>query len=176
MNTSLSKQGDLGSKLPAMPAQATWKAGSAVEVGWTVSAHHGGGYAYRIAPANEPLTEETFRKMPLDFAGKAALRWGGDKSTQVEFDPVERGWETKVGTMPPGSAWRKMPIPTVLWQREGPSFEPVCNETEECRRAVSQYQGYAWDQGICKCSGHTSGGGPLLPNIEMVDNLQVRVV
>ena len=49
--------GDLGSKLPAMPAQAIWKAGSFYEVGWTVSAHHGGGYAYRLAPADGPLTE-----------------------------------------------------------------------------------------------------------------------
>ena len=41
MNTSLAKQGDLGSQLPPMPAQASWKAGSLVEVAWTVSAHHG---------------------------------------------------------------------------------------------------------------------------------------
>lgn len=61
MNTSLSHEGDLGSELPAMPSQAYWKVGSQVEVGWTVSAHHGGGYAYRLAPASAPLTEETFR-------------------------------------------------------------------------------------------------------------------
>jgi hypothetical protein len=171
MNTSLSKQGDLGSKLPAMKPTATWKVGAQVEAGWTVSAHHGGGYAYRLAPANAPLTEETFRKMPLDFVGNSILRWGGDKKTQLEFNSLERGWETNVGTMPPGSSWRKFPIPTVLWQREGPSFEPVCEESEECRREVSQNQ-YAWTPGVCKCSGH-SNGGPLLPNIEMVDVLQI---
>lgn len=68
-NSSLAKQGDLGSRLPTMAPQAVWKAGSAVEVGWTVMANHGGGYAYRMAPASAPLTEETFRKMPLDFEG-----------------------------------------------------------------------------------------------------------
>jgi hypothetical protein len=34
-NTSLAKEGDMGSKLPAMASQATWKAGSSYEVGWT---------------------------------------------------------------------------------------------------------------------------------------------
>ena len=30
---------------------------------------HGGGYSYRMAPADGPLTEATFGKMPLDFVG-----------------------------------------------------------------------------------------------------------
>ena len=54
-----------GSKLPAGPSQATWKAGAAVEVGWTVMANHGGGYQYRLARADDPLTEKTFQEMPL---------------------------------------------------------------------------------------------------------------
>ena len=32
--------------------------------------------------------------------------------------------------VPKGSSWRKNPIPTVLWEREGPSFEPLCTESE----------------------------------------------
>ena len=94
MNTSLSKQGDFGSKLPAMASQATWKAGSAVETGWTVSAHHGGGYAYRMAPADGPLTEETFGKMPLDFVGNSILRWVPPKSRPV-FGPSFPGVSTR---------------------------------------------------------------------------------
>lgn len=54
-----------------MPSQATWRVGTAYEVGWTVMAHHGGGYAYRLAPADGPLTEETFGKLPLDFVGES---------------------------------------------------------------------------------------------------------
>jgi hypothetical protein len=171
MNTSLSKQGDFGSKLPAMASQATWKAGTAVEAGWTVSAHHGGGYAYRMAPADGPLTEETFGKMPLDFVGNSILRWGGDRSTQLEFSPQERGWQTMDGTVPAGSSWRKFPLPTVLWQREGPSFAPVCNESQACKD-YARGGGFGPRTGVCKCSGH-SNGGPLLPNIEMVDLLQI---
>jgi len=169
MNTSLAKQGDLGSQLPPMPAQASWKAGSLVEVAWTVSAHHGGGYAYRLAPADQPLTEFTFRKLPLDFVGMSKLRWDGNKSTTLEFNTMDRGWETNVGTMPPGSTWRKFPIPTVLWEREGPSFEPVCEELESCKRYAT---GYGGGPGSCLCSGH-SNGGPLLPNLEVVDNVRV---
>ena len=32
------------------------------------TASHGGGYQFRLCPANEPLTEECFQKMPLKFA------------------------------------------------------------------------------------------------------------
>ena len=70
-------------------------------------AHHGGGYAYRLAPADGPLTEETFRKTPLDFVGPGILRWDGDRTTQLEF-PAARVSE---GTVPTGSEWARNPIP-----------------------------------------------------------------
>eukprot|EP00908_Phaeocystis_cordata_P005334 Transcript_15812.p2 GENE.Transcript_15812~~Transcript_15812.p2 ORF type:complete len:240 (-),score=76.31 Transcript_15812:614-1333(-) len=132
-NSSVAKQGDAGSALPLMPPQATWEAGASVEVGWTVMANHGGGYAYRLAPADAPLTEAAFQKLPLDFVGASALRWDGDVASQLAFDPLAKGWQTAAGTTPAGSTWRKNPIPTVLWEREGPSFEPVCEESEACR-------------------------------------------
>ena len=152
MNTTLTKQGDVGSKLPPLETNTVWTAGVAYEAGWTVSAHHGGGYAYRLAAADGPLTEEAFRKTPLDFVGDSILRWGGDKATQLKFNSTARGWETTVGTTPAGSTWRKFPIPTVLWGREGPSFAPVCEESDACKVAVLQGRtsGVA---GICKCSG-----------------------
>lgn len=87
-----------------------------------------------MAPADGPLTEEAFGKTPLDFAGNSILRWGGNKETQIEFNTTEKGWETNKGTTPPGSTWRKNPIPSGLWAREGPQFEPVCQESEECIR------------------------------------------
>ena len=93
------------------------------EVGWTVAANHGGGYAYRLAPLDSPLDEVTFAKMPLDFVGESILRWGGDHSTQLPFNSSARGWETSVGTTPKGSMWRKNPIPPVVWSREGATFE-----------------------------------------------------
>eukprot|EP00041_Stephanoeca_diplocostata_P005157 m.57506 g.57506 ORF g.57506 m.57506 type:complete len:433 (+) comp15607_c0_seq1:87-1385(+) len=168
-NSSVAKLGDAGSKLPAGPSQATWQAGHAYEVGWTLAAHHGGGYAYRLAPADGPLNEETFGKLPLDFVGPGILRWGGDRSTQLEYDAIGKGWQTNVGTVPEGSTWRKLPVPTILWGREGPSFEPLCEESEACKEAASRGYGHA---GVCKCSGH-SNGGPLLPNLEIVDNVMI---
>ena len=108
--------------------------------------------------------------------------------------------------MPKGSSWRKNPIPTVLWEREGPSFEPLCTESEVRRggrmagwrddRSISvracwgsthpipspnpnqACRGYQVHGGggpgehVCRCSGH-SNGGPLLPNLEMVDRLRI---
>ena len=38
---------------------------------------------------------------------------------------------------------------------------------------MSQYQGYDWKPGTCKCSGFSSPIGPLLPNLEIVDRLQI---
>merc|ERR1712060_887985 len=99
-----------------------------------MGAHHGGGYSYRLAPLGEPLTEETFRKMPLDFVGPGILRWDGDKSTQLEYNASR----VSVGTVPAGSMWAKNPIPRAPWnwEQEGPSFEPVCEESEACRTST----------------------------------------
>merc|ERR1712039_634697 len=175
------KMGDMGSKLPALHSGAVWKAGSSVEVGWTVMANHGGGYAYRLASADSPLTEQTFQQMPLDFVGPSILRWDGNRTSQLEFDPVKLGWQTNKGTVPKGSTWRKNPIPSGIWQREGATFDPVCTESDECIRALAtggmdqhsmQATADASHQGICRCS-HFSNGGYLLPNLEVVDNVIV---
>merc|ERR1712070_239379 len=92
-------------------------------------------------------------------------------STQIEFNTTEKGWETNVGTTPAGSMWRRNPIPAGLWRREGPAFEPVCKESDEC------LDGYGWwphlaPMGTCKCTGY-SNGGPLLPNLEVVDSILI---
>mmetsp|Transcript_59655 Transcript_59655/g.105553 ORF Transcript_59655/g.105553 Transcript_59655/m.105553 type:complete len:100 (+) Transcript_59655:1-300(+) len=65
--------------------------------------------------------------------------------------------------------WSKNPIPSGLWEREGPGFEPVCAESEECKRWAS---GFGGEQGVCRCSGY-SNLGPLLPNLEIVDLVQI---
>ena len=75
--------------------------------------------------------------MALDFEGDSILRWGGDRASQLRFNTTEKGWETNVGTTPAGSMWRKNPIPTILWEREGPSFAPVCQESPECIAAAT---------------------------------------
>ena len=168
-NSTFAREGDLGSKLPAGRPAAVWTPDKAWEVGWTVMANHGGGYSYRLAPADGPLTEEEFRKMPLDFEGNSTLMW--DRVPMLEFNASARGWETSEGTVPVGSTWRKNPIPSGLWEREGAQFEPVCEESEACLRT---YTTGPWIEkpGVCKCSGF-SNGGPLLPNLEIVDLVRV---
>ena len=53
---------------------------------WTIEANHGGGYQYRLAPADEPLTEAAFQLTPLPFVGKQRLRWGGPNGKILAFD------------------------------------------------------------------------------------------
>lgn len=156
------KEGDLGSKLPSMPSQATWQAGSNVEVGWAISAQHGGGYAFRLAPAHLPLTEDTFRKMPLDMVGPGILRWGGDRSTQLEFNATR----VTTGTIPDGSMWAKSPIPRGAdqWEQEGPAYEPVCQESEDCTVLKKPES--------CRCSGSVNSL-LMVPNLEIVDTLHI---
>ena len=65
---------------------------------------------------------------------------------------------------------RKNPIPSGIWNREGPTFDPVCNESPEC---IAFYSGaHPGGYGTCKCSGW-SNNGPLLPNLEVVDRVVV---
>jgi hypothetical protein len=59
------QRGDLGSKLPKAPSGAVWTAGEAVEVAWTHKAWHGGGYQYRLCPANETLDEACFQAVSV---------------------------------------------------------------------------------------------------------------
>ncbi len=171
-NNSIAYLGMPGTELPQMEPQATWKAGTAVEVGWAIEAHHGGGYlfqstfvyayvsvsvsvsfslsvsfaytnvdrsrySYRLAPAGEPLNEDNFNKMPLHAVGPSILRWDGDKTTQVEFNATR----ITVGTHPAGSQWTKNPLPgpPMLWAREGPSFEPYCEESQECKDTAHRW-------------------------------------
>ena len=136
----------------------------------TLAANHGGGYAYRMAPADGPLTEKTFGKTPLDFVGDSILRWGGDRSTQLAFNSSERGWETDQGTVPVGSTWRKNPIPPGLWEREGPTFNPVCTESKACIDSYTLHQGGTEAYDLCKCSGL---GEQLSTSLEVVDRVLV---
>lgn len=69
-DTEQASMGDKGSEvLKPVPLalQPTWVAGTAVDVAWGMRYNHGGGYQYRLCPADEPLTEACFQKMPLEF-------------------------------------------------------------------------------------------------------------
>ena len=67
--TKFAKQGDHGTKvLKPRPTGTVWKRGTVAFARQQSTAPHGGGYIYRLCPANETITEECFNRMPLEFA------------------------------------------------------------------------------------------------------------
>ena len=91
--TKLATMGDLGSQvLPKGPAMATWMAGRNAPVTWGMRYNHGGGYAYRLCPADQPLTEECFQQIPLDFdRSKQALVWNNGTRFPIPGIFVDKG-------------------------------------------------------------------------------------
>ena len=80
--------------------------------------NHGGGYSYRLCPANETLTEACFQRTPLDFDRSAqVLRWSdgkteyamGDQAVFVDGDV----------TFPVNSTWARNPIPRIFDSKLG---------------------------------------------------------
>ena len=59
-----------GTKLAPMDTGVKWKIGGVAEVTWQIENHHGGGYQYRLCPADEPLTDVVvcprLKKVPVD--------------------------------------------------------------------------------------------------------------
>ncbi len=107
VNTSFAKHGDHGSiDLPEFPSGVVWKAGAQAEVIWQIIANHGGGYQYRLCPAEEKLTEDCFQRQPLDFVqGRHWLQWNNGSRLYI------KGAYVKEGTLPQGSTWAMNPVP-----------------------------------------------------------------
>merc|ERR1712159_586247 len=57
-----------GSEVLPERAATYWKAGGTAEVGWGLSAQHGGGYSYRLCPKGSTLNEECFQSNVLTLA------------------------------------------------------------------------------------------------------------
>lgn len=122
VNTSNAKLGDRGTEvLPPMPTDTVWRAGSVVEVAWTIEANHGGGYLYRLAPADGPLIEYEFNKIPLEFVGQQMFRWNGTKTFNFT------GTYVSEGTTPTGSTWARNPVPRNDYRQTGAGFPPYCD-------------------------------------------------
>ena len=162
-NTTLSQGGERGSLLPRRTDVGTvWTAGDVVEVSWSLTANHGGGYYYRLCKPSKgglQLTEDCFQLTPLAFVGKTRLRWDGDPATEEEIENVF----VDVGTHPAGSKWAMNPIPRNDTAQTGASFAPRCNET--CTGC-----GTPGDKGedclSCRCTGMWGA-----PNLEIVDHV-----
>ena len=63
--------------------------GELAEVGWSMTANHGGGYSYRLCkiPEDGPrgLTEECFQRTPLFFASnQQCVQTGYDRSIVID--------------------------------------------------------------------------------------------
>jgi hypothetical protein len=171
-DTKFVTHGDLGSKLPPLDTGVVWKAGESVEVSWNLKAWHGGGYTYRLAPADAPLTEAAFQKMPLKFVGNSSLRWGGVGGEQLFFNSTEKGWEvTGAAVFPTNSVWRKNPIPHTVneWFMYGATFEPVCQESEACSTSYDKAptRDGPGNRPVCHCSGDWNDA------VEIVDRVQI---
>ena len=96
VNTSYAKHGDYGSKvLPEFSSNTVWKIGEKTEVIWQITANHGGGYQYRLCPADEQLTEKCFQKYPLDFIkGHQYLQWNNGSRQAIKGTYVNQGIHT----------------------------------------------------------------------------------
>jgi hypothetical protein len=149
VNTTHAKLGDSGTKvLPKRPTGVTWKAGDVVEVSWTIEANHAGGYLYRLAPADGPLNEDTFNKMPLPFVGQQGFRWGGGPKNGGEEFFFDATYVSE-GTIPEGSVWVTNPMP------RDSTVKPKCTETDHY-----------------KCSGMIDGQ-EADPTLEIVDRILI---
>lgn len=97
-----------GRDVPKLTQTRTvWEAGSIQEVAWSVYANHGGGYAYRLCPADN-LTEEGCAAGHLQFVGERTfIQYRSDKKNRTAI-PATRVTD---GTYPKGSMWTTNPIP-----------------------------------------------------------------
>lgn len=76
---------------------------------WTFIANHGGGYQYRLCPADKQLDEDCFKQMPLQYVNNTQVLWwrdGPKKDEQVSIDATRL-------TARDGTVWTKNPIPAM---------------------------------------------------------------
>jgi hypothetical protein len=120
--------GTPGTTVGPLIDKTQWVIGSEVEVAWGINANHGGGYQYRLCPAESEITQECFERTPLAFVGETQwlqYGWGMDRSNRVEIPAVEVGGEK---VLPVGSTWRRNPIPPCMESTSGGAYNATCRE------------------------------------------------
>jgi len=133
------KQGFDGVDLPKMEP-VVWTRGSKVEVAWSISANHGGGYSYRLCKADGDISEECFQKTQLKFAGTTSAIIYAD-GTRNEFK-MEKVTE---GTYPEGSEWARDPVPGCY----------LCDAYTNCGAPLSPVPGPVkskWNEQVTCCA------------------------
>lgn len=128
--TNFSTMGDFGSGLPPTSGHLPkWVAGSDVQVAWGMRFNHGGGYSYRICPADSKLTEECFQQTPLDFVrGAHAIMWNNGTLRPIKGTFVDH---TVIGTdgkpvVPEGHVWARNPVPRIHTDNIGMAYVGKC--------------------------------------------------
>jgi len=118
--------GSPGTDVKPLIDKTQWVIGSEVEVAWGINANHGGGYQYRLCPAQSELSQECFERTPLAFVGQTQWLqhgWGMDRTNRVEIPAVEVGGDLVV---PVGSTWRRNPIPPCRDSTSGGAYNVTC--------------------------------------------------
>eukprot|EP00729_Bicosta_minor_P000234 gene234-15956_t len=106
-NTTFAHHGMKGTDLKPLYTEVQWVIGQEEEVVWQIENNHGGGYSYRLCPADQELTEECFQAHPLDFnQNEQAIVFTNGSIFKIP------GTFVSEGTTPAGSTWSMIPIPT----------------------------------------------------------------
>ena len=111
-----------------------------------------------MCPAKSPLTEACFHETPMPFASNSSIRLSNGTMIEVKSNFVS------AGTLPAGSTWQTLPMPSTSQLRQAPKgtpnqafqFEPPCYEP---------ILPAGLNQGRCS--------GEWMPNITIYDKLHV---
>jgi hypothetical protein len=105
--------GTPGSTLPPQERNQwnVWTVGETVEVAMGLTANHGGGYQYRLCPADaENLDEECFQKTPLQYANNTSkLFWLAPESQRADKPMFINA--TRLSVRDEKDVWTKNPVP-----------------------------------------------------------------
>ena len=132
-------------------------------------ANHGGGYAYRLAPAGGPLTE---RRSAARRSTLRATRPAGTATRPLSSSLTRR---PRLGGARGHRAIR-IGVAQTRSRRgsgaRGAQFAPVCDESDECRAMMSQGNwASGWLGSTCKCSGFQRR--PAAPEPRVVDCVRI---
>lgn len=128
VTTAYSTMGDLGSKLPPTAADRVpnWVAGTDVQVAFGMRYNHGGGYQYRLCPADAKLSEDCFQQTPLDFVrDKQAVMWNNGTLRPIRGMFVD---DSVCPVVPRGSTWARNPIPRIHTDNVGMAWVGKCSD------------------------------------------------
>lgn len=130
--TEFAHHGMRGTELQPLESGVEWTIGGEAEVTWQIENNHGGGYSWRLCPADEPLTEECFQRHQLDFL---------EDQQGIVFKngtvKLREGIFLTEGTFPAKSMWSTLPLPE-NWL--GPRCLPGPNDTAATPNACQPWE------------------------------------